>query len=332
MVRADIQELAALTPTQKVTIPPLTKRPPKGLRVDAFTCDVPICAVISAAAEQAATALGWHFKNIAVPAFTPEAAKAAWDTVLQDKPNVVLGFAPAPYQDSLAQMKQAHAAGATIIMQGIPYPPLGGSSPMTAVRGGGADLAYEGKVEALQAIANAKAGPTVVFLDDPTQQALPPEAQSVQKTVQAAGGKAYVLNVSLASTTYPSQLVTFLVSHPSVKYALIPYDDFMTGIPQALKAAGLSSKVKLIGSAATSATAPLVANGQIFADSVKESAMQGWSQIDVAARVSVGDPIWGGLNAAGIYGNLTSANGGEFGDFNTWPNLQSAFEKAWHVG
>ena len=99
--------------------------------------------------------------------------------------------------------------------------------------------------------------------------------------ILASGGAAYkssmaqycpgasvdTLNVALANiATAPTTIVSYVRSHPSVKYVVASTDGLTIGLPGALAAAGLSHNVKLVGQGATPTNLQYLHAGQETAD------------------------------------------------------------------
>lgn len=331
IVKADIGKLAQYeNPKPSVTVAPLSKKPPAGKTMDIINCAVPVCALYTQAAEQAASALDWKTKVVTTQ-FTPESYTATWSTVVQDKPDVVFAAAILPSSIVQSQVDALHAAGA-IILEYAGNSPAGPGTPYLYSKANEAEQAQQGVVQGLIAVADAKGPPDVLFLAVPGTPSAAPTGAALRSTVVAAGGTYSQIDMNTADigTTAPGEVVSYLQSHPQVKYVCLPWDDWVAGLPQALRSAGLGS-VKIIGTAADTTSEQDVAGDLIFRSVVHPTAQNAWWMIDAAVREMVGDPV-GNPNPPGPVAVVDPADIGALGNVDGWPNINSLFLAAWHVG
>jgi ABC-type sugar transport system substrate-binding protein len=330
VVKASIAQLAKYeNPRPQVTVTPLSKKPPTGKTLDIVNCAIPVCQLYTAAAKKAASALGWPTKVITTQ-FTAESYTATWNSVVQDKPDVVLAAAVFPDSVIRNQLAELQKAG-TIILPYAGGTPAGPGSPFLYAGGNLNEQYQQGKVMGLIAIADAKAGPNIMFVNVPSTPSAPPTATALKKTVQAAGGtyNELDLNTPDIGTTGPAAIVSFLQAHPAVKYVGLPWDDWIAGLPQALKSAGLGS-IKVIGTAANSTSQKHVKSGLIFRSIVHPTAQNSWYMLDAAARHMVGDKIVN-PNPDGPIVVVSPQTNDAIGDAGQWPHIDSQFLKAWKV-
>lgn len=331
VVKADIAKLAHYeNPKPAVTVPALSKRPPAGKTVDIINCSVPVCALYTRAAQQAAAALGWKTKVLTTQ-FTPESYTATWTSVVQDKPNVVFAAAILPSSIVQAQVNALHAEGAII----LPYAgdaPAGPGSPYLFSKANMPEQRQQGVVQGLIAVADAHGAPNVLFLAVPDTPSAAPTGAALKLTVESAGGTYRAIDVNTADigSKAPAEVVSYLQAHPDITYVCLPWDDWISGLPQALKSAGLGS-IKVIGTAADAASESDVATGLMFRSVVHPTAQNAWWMMDAAARQMVGDPI-GDPNPPGPVAVVAPGDVSALGDASSWPHINAMFEAAWHVG
>lgn len=338
VIAADKQAYAKyLNPNPPVTIASLGKKAPTGKTMDIVTCPVPICSVYTDGAEQAAKALGWTYK-VLVSQFSPTSFQATWNTIDQDKPNVVFMADITPLSVVAKQIVAAKANGSVMVGYGIPQT-VGSAGSTAAARAFEINVAsvpdqeQQGRVEALQVIHDAQGTPNVLILADPSQPSLIAEVAVEKKILQAAGAQVAVVDINSANigTTIPGTVVTYLQAHPGVQYITVPYDDYWPGIPQALRTAGLAGKVKLIGSAADDSSQQQVVDGQLFASAVHPTQANAWWMVDAAVRALVGDSI-PNQNPPGPIAILTKATSSGIGSATAWPSsVYAKFRTAWGV-
>ncbi len=312
-----------------ITISPLTKPAPAGKTVEIITCAVPICAKYTKGASEAAQALGWKTKTVVSP-FTPEGFKGTWDTVLQDKPDAVVMAAVAPTNSVIAQVKQASDQGIVVVGYGLDVP-AGGASPFTFATTSEAALKSAGRAQALTIVNDAKGPANVLLLIDPAENNVKVQAAEDKSVLESVGSTVGELNVNSADIgkNVPTQIVTHLQSHPKVQYVVVPNDDFLPGIPQALKSASVGN-VKLIGEAANSTSVGLLQSGQLFSSSVHPVVENGWYLVDAIVRKMVGDPI---KDANPVWPQVIANKdtAGKLGVLDDWPHITDKFKAAWNV-
>ena len=316
--------------TPDITIAPLSSPPPTGKTLAIINCAVPVCGLYTDAAQDAADSLGWE-TSVVTTQFTPESYKAAWESVVEQEPDVVFAAAVLPSSIVQSEVDALHDGG-SIILTYAGDAPAGPDTPYTYSKANEAEQTQQGVVQGLIAIDDAQAGPRVLFLAVPDTPSAAPTGEALQETVEEAGGSYSEIEVNSADigTAAPAQVVSYLQAHPDIEYVCLPWDDWIAGMPQALQSAGLDS-VKVIGTAANATSEQAVADGQIFRSVVHPTAQNAWFMIDAALREMVGDPV-GDANPAGPVAVVTPDNVDEIGDASSWPHLDSQFLEAWQVG
>jgi ribose transport system substrate-binding protein len=124
--------------------------------------------------------------------------------------------------------------------------------------------------------------------------------------ILASGGAAYkssmaqycpgasidTLNVALANiANAPTTIVSYVRSHPSVKYVVASTDGLTIGLPGALAAAGLSHNVKLVGQGATPTNLQYLHAGQEVADVAFPYFEAMWSMVNAVVQKEAGQQI-----------------------------------------
>lgn len=330
IIQSDIEKLAGFeNATPDLVVEPLSAKPPTGKSVDIINCAVPVCGLYTKAAEEAAAALGWTTKVLTTQ-FTPESYTATWTSVVQDKPDVLVVAAVLPSTLVQDQVAALHAAG-TIILPYAGDAPAGPDTPYLYAAGGEAEQAQQGVVQGLIAIADAQESPDVLFLNVPSTPSAPPTGVALKEIVEEAGGSydELAMNTEDIGTSAPGRVVSYLQSHPDVKYVMLPWDDWISGLPQALQSAGLTD-VKIIGTAANETSVDVVESGQIFRSVVHPTAQNAWWMIDAAVRQMVGDPI-ADPNPPGPVAVVEPDNLDGIGNASSWPHIDDLFLTAWQV-
>ena len=144
----------------------------------------------------------------------------------------------------------------------------------------------------------------------------------------------------LSSGAVPQKVIGYLQAHPNVNYVFLTFNDLETGLPQALRTAGLVSKVKLTGCCGNPSIMRTIGSGN-SAWTIPAWVYQSWVMVDAMARLSVGDtldpnylqrlftsPTWvvGSASSAATY--LASTGYQWYGP----TGFENQFKKLWRVG
>jgi len=102
------------------------------------------------------------------------------------------------------------------------------------------------------------------------------------------------LNVSIGDMTggtVASQVVSALQSNNKIGYVYLSIGDLATGLPEALQAAGLADRVKIVGGVPNTEQVQSLIDGKAAAYTPLGRPASAWAAVDVMARLSVGmDP------------------------------------------
>jgi ribose transport system substrate-binding protein len=136
----------------------------------------------------------------------------------------------------------------------------------------------------------------VLFMQFPSFGSSVVTDDAVQAYLKQNCSACQVSNVSisgaqLAGGQVPGIVVSALERNPSVDYVYNPSGSFDAGLPAALKSAGLSTKVKIVGNSAETVNEQNVLNGTELSYTSVGTAYIGWASMDMMLRAVVGDPI-----------------------------------------
>jgi ribose transport system substrate-binding protein len=126
-----------------------------------------------------------------------------------------------------------------------------------------------------------------------------------------------------------SAIVSYVQSHPNVRYVVAGTGTMLAGVPEALKSAGLNKQVKLISRAPISSDVAELRSGGEFAEVQDETVASGWRAIDSLARITVGEKP--GANVPGYHAILTAKNIPSKNVVPTPPGIPSSYLSAWHL-
>jgi ribose transport system substrate-binding protein len=313
---------------------PVGKPIPKGKTIDFIQCGVPACKTEGEIFEAAASELGWTIKSINAGT-TPEEIKAAYDQAIKDEPDAVLGsgYPRALFEPEIAQLKAKNIPvieffveeeagnGITAVIGGIPTSEMQGKMMADYILANSTDESMEiGSV-------NAKGFETVTGT-----------IESVEKTIEeeCSGCTVKTLEAPLTSIgkDLPQRIASFLTANPGIEWTTVGYNDMVTGLPTALKGAGVEDANLTTVNISTS-IAPYLENDEYLQATVGSSFNEVyWRGIDLLARLFAGVEYKEDLDDSTLpYWTITKESlPTSSEEFPNVENYEEQFKKLWGVG
>lgn len=274
----------------------LKKRPPTGKTFEFLQCNYPVCAQIGNGMQAATKALGWKFVRKTFDLTKPESLVSAVNNAAASPPSylALTTFPPSVWSDGLAQLKSKK------------IPVIIGSISGNYVKGAANDIygniasdpseGNAGAQKAAYAIADSNGKAKVVHFAATDIATTAAETNQLKAGLAKCGGCSFsvvkVPSAALGAGKVPSMTVAYLQAHPDTQYISYSFGDMTAGVDAALKAAGMIKKIKFLG------VTPTLENLQSLKSGATQGAwlgwpatLQGWQFVDVAARLSVGDPV-----------------------------------------
>jgi ribose transport system substrate-binding protein len=260
LVASQTQEPTAITDTAKITKPI-----PAGLTIDFVPCGSPECTLEGAIVKKAASMVGWNTVVLSNDG-TPQGDKAAFGQAVRNKAAAVLYTAiPA---STFASYLPALKANGTFISACCVTDPVGPSTGIGFSIDDPAEVGPVGGAQAAWIAADSKDKANSVFVNIPAFAIL-----ASQATYFKSGMATYCptcgvneIDIALANlSSAPATIVSYLRAHPSVDYVVASTDSVVIGLPEAIKAAGLSN-IKIVGQGATPTNIQYLHSGQEAAD------------------------------------------------------------------
>jgi ABC-type sugar transport system substrate-binding protein len=281
-------------PASIPTLPPLPKAPPTGVKAVALQCDVAACVPLTKNFEEAATKIGWDLTNITYKTGQPSEAIANALNVANVKYIAVNGVTRSTFEPQLKAACEKEVQIVQSATQDAPDP----SACLPAIIAG-SHTNNEVPVEyATRWIINHSEGNADILLINV------PEAPQIKVTYAAmvrnlerycpecGHEEVGLTSEELVKGEGPAKVVAALQSHPDVNYILPAFNNLILGVPEAVKTAGLSDKVTIIGNGALEpAEAKYIKNGEIEAWAVHGEEQYGWYQADAMVRLAEGLPV-----------------------------------------
>jgi ribose transport system substrate-binding protein len=287
-------DAALKEPTDVGVTQPLSKKPPTGKTVAYLECGVGICQQIAQELDKAAPVLGWKIKHVA-QGTTPEQIVAAWDRVLSSspKPDAILtsGVPVVVYQH---QLDEARAAGIPVVDWASANPPNtpGIIADINPVQ----DNQTRGRLLADYAAVTSKGKVNSVFVDVPDYPTLLAEQKAYVAEMAKVCSTCTTDTINFAATDIgtkvPSAIVSYVQQHPKINYITMSFDDMSVGVVEALRAAGLNTKISIIGQSSNKTAAQSIKSGGGQTATIPQGVGQmAYKALDVLARHFNGDPL-----------------------------------------
>jgi len=306
------------------------KSMPTGKKIYEIEFPGPVGQVLGDSVVAACKQLGCEVTRVPM-GLDPASQSAAWDRAVRDKPDAVVsaGVTTALVGKQMHQLRADGVKVAVFVSDAVV------GTDVDANLAGPDRMAADGRLQADWIASDSRGQAKVLAIDFPDLPYVQPWADAVKnelaKTCPACNMAVEHYGFAIAKQ-FPGRVVSYLQQHPEVNYIALTYGDQAVGLPQALKAAGLDNKVKLVGRAGTSL------NFQIIKDGGPQKVDIGfpvrlfsWGLIDTAARLLAGQ------DASAPYANITQIITAKNMDFEpketpSWfgvEDFEKQFEKSW---
>jgi ribose transport system substrate-binding protein len=328
-------QAATIFPTTIPVTTPLPSKPPAGKTVVFLQCEQEQCGEEGAGVKAAATAIGWNVKVLNFQAANPATLVTALKTALQYQP-VATFFSGVPQQAWQSVQQDYAKAGAFITDNFVSATPSGpGVEPG---RGYASASTAIGTLLADEQIADSNGAPAKSLLVSvPSYPVFVPTAAAYQAEISKDCPSC---SVTALNATLPQllggQLIPAIVSAvkrtPGLTYIVSVNGAFIAQLPQALSAAGLGGKYKIISGKGVSLDQQNVLNGTALATVNSPLVMGGWQDVDMAIRTVMHLPIPAGDHIVPMV-LLTKADiGTPQSSYDVPADYAAQFKKLWLVG
>lgn len=284
---AQIQdEIAALRerPTSIGITEKLKGEAPQGKKVIFMRCPVPICVEFGDLFKEATEAVGWTTEFVNTGG-TPSEIKTAYQQAVSKNPDAIVGTGNprSLMEEEIQQMKE----------KGIPFvvqatDDEAGDGIVASIYGG---PVYKelGSAVADFVFADSDGTAKALFVSTPQYATTVRESDGFIERLEEICDECSAEGLEVSSDTIGKNLPTNVVSHiqanPDIDYVIGAFSDMMLGVPDALAAAGLKDKVKVVVQGISPATGPLVQDGQIAAAYPAPNPEMMWRMVDALMRV-----------------------------------------------
>lgn len=325
--RADVEQQRKQPSDIGITEPLATK--PTGKQVALVACGAPICSSAVPILEEPLKVLGIDVK-VFNAGTTPDSITSTFNSVVQSKPDAVIDFAVPPilWKAQLASLKKADVP----VIITAADPPPGQEDAVTATFFGAQERVEFGAHLANLITADSEGKGKALYVWTPELTGLEPQTKSFQETLEknCPGCAAEIMTAKTSDIgkRLPSQVVSALQRNPDIEYVALMSGDLATGVPEALRGAGLSG-VKVITSAGRPSNYEYIARGQQFADLSAFLPAYLWQVADATARSVTGQE----LPDSSIPTQWIEKDNADFEGFPPFgSDFQAEFKELWGVG
>ena len=327
--RASIQPVLD-TPTQ-FTVTEKLEKLPTGARLAVIDCGTPICALMANTAKEPAELLGMKVTVIQTGT-TADSIAAAFDSIITDKyDGVMVAALQSPlWEREFKKLREAGVAVATTGVTGLPDDFHASLAADKWNQRAGTWLAdwvvSQGKVGAHSVIYRT---PELGFTSDIVDV----YEQRIGELCSACVVRAIDVPVATLGNTAAQTIVNDLTANPDTSIAVMSIGEQATGLPSALKVAGIDLPITMYGAGPAQLTG--IQEGNLQSSLTLDSQALVWTLIDSLARQIVGQDVSAGVAGDKLIAQiLTKDNlsGDVSAGWSGYPDMRDRFKGLWQVG
>ncbi len=284
-----IVEAASAEPADIPIKTPLAHAPQKGVKVAFLTCSAAACSLLNPGFVAAAKALGWNPKVITYDSAQPgQALQQAIDAGYK-----YIATTSITLNTITPQVRAAQAKGIALFGAYTGDQPGGKTNGLYGVAQNFDASVKSGKLIAAWTIVDSSSKAHALYVDLPLYPTLVAQGQAAKAEYKTDCPSCSMDTLGLSVTQLgagqgPSAIVTYLKSHPDINYVYLSFQDLDNGVAAALKSAGLSNRVKIVGTEGQTAQFKSMIAGSETAWSVLPEPYVMWTVVDWMARLSEG--------------------------------------------
>lgn len=315
-------------PTSNGITEPMAKKPAPGKLVYFVACSLSPCKLLQTGATEAGEKIGWTAKPLVTDG-TPENTVEQIDEALSHNADgiIISGLPRSSFEPAL---QKAIAQKVPMVTSGTPDAV---EPPFISVTVGMPVLRRNADIMANWILADSNAEANVGLFTVSTFKADDLAGKELKKKIETTCSACSVeeinSQVSEVGTDLPQKVVSTLQQHPNINYLYFTDASFATGVPQALKEAGLSEQVKVTVANPTEVDLESIREGAIAAAMAYPLNWVGWAGIDSLARYYNGENPEPPPLAAPTQ-ILTKENVGDIKDWEP-PDYKEVFPELWHA-
>jgi ribose transport system substrate-binding protein len=324
---------AAIAPFEKaptsigVTEP--IKKVPAGATFAYVECELPQCTVIGEYMKPAAEAMGVNLEIINAGA-TPESYQRGFTIALQKEPDAIIvpALDPVLYPE---QMKQIREQEIPFIIWSVPEEAGNG---ITTNLVSGAEYERNGRLMADYVVSKSQGEGKALYVDVPDFTVFKSQKtgfeDEISKKCPNCESETLSVTVQELGKGLPGRVVSYLQQHPETTSVVGAFGNVLTGVPEALQAAGISG-IETLTQAGPPETMQYIKEGKQTADLSLNIPVLGWKAIDAAGRAVAGQSVSADTETSVPIGFVTQEDitfNPEEG-WQTLPHFEEEFEQLW---
>ncbi|MFE9093545.1 sugar ABC transporter substrate-binding protein [Streptomyces sp. NPDC007264] len=310
---------------------PLARGLASGRRISFMQCASPFCALLAQLYGMGTKTMGTAPVDTVKSGASADGVQTALSSITADDPAALL--LPAVNLGSVgASIKKAHQAGIPIVGAGVMGGPEQGiDAPVNG------PLSYErqGRILADWAVVTAGGDANIAWYRNPELDftKVETDAFTAELKTNCPGCTVRYVDIPLSDigTRAPSRVVSDLQAHPDTDVALFSSLETATGLPPALRSAGIT-KVKIAGSAPVPSNLQDMKNGGIDAAVGLDAGVLAFTQLDAAVRLATGQPLTAAEKTGEIPLQLITKDdlpADVSKGFSAYPDFVQRFSKLW---
>jgi len=327
---AALKPYTAVPTTINITTP-LKSAPPAGKTIVMLGTNNPSNVLIQQGMQKLAAKAHWNYALVSYDPANPGTLTAAMTSALAKHPQYI---AEAGIPLTPSQLATLKSGGAKVILDSV-YP-VTVKPPVIGQVDAYAQDALMGKIIADYFVSDSGGKGHAVVEHVPAYPILNGFTNGFATEVKAQCPSCTITTANitipdLVAGKVPSILVSALQQNPTANYLVFDDGPFADGVPSALSAAGLTSKVKVIGEAADQAGIAALKTGQEAAWTGFDPGYQSLENMDIAFRDAEGMPIPLSQEAQQPTQLLTKSTIGSSTNWSAPSNAEAQFLKLWHI-
>jgi ABC-type sugar transport system substrate-binding protein len=282
---------ASERPTSIPVTTPVDKPIPTGKKITFVSCGVEACAIQGPILAAGAKSLGWTVDQVATDG-SAEKVQGAIDAAIRNGADaVILNAADRDaYAKQIADAKKADVQFVTCCSLATAGDGLLYNTATDKQNGPIGDYL------AAEVVADSKGKANALYVNISAFQILKQVGDTFDAGVKKYCSSCSVDNLDIPLTSLgkdaPDRIISYLRSHPKVNYVALSVTDALgTGLPAALKAAGLSDKVKIVGQGGGTQNFTDMKSGAIEALVPADLYSYDYLMLDALARHWAGVPL-----------------------------------------
>lgn len=321
-------EQYSAAPTDFPATTPLASTLPSGTTFALLQCATPVCALMGQILQGAADSLGVELQPVN-GGVSASSMQAAMSSIIELRPSAVLvpPVEPAAIRGQLDELDSMSTPIVSAGMVGV------GDYPFDANLLGDENHALVGQLLADWAMAEEGENSKFVFYNNPELSFSALIRTGFEQEVESLCGSCSVrvTDVSIADvgTKAPGLVVSDLQRNPDTDVAVFATSETSTGLPAALKVAGID--IKTVGYGPSPGGLQDIKSGGITAGLAIDFGLAWWTQMDIAARLVAGEEIPTGEGEIGAM-RFLEADDIDFdptGGWTAFPDFAERFTKLW---